>query len=122
LTSSQGNCKRWARVAAGARPSGPHRAAKEESTTINVRAEFRVPSRNREAYVEVAKALAESASDEAGTLRYDWYRSEDPAVFVVIEEYTDSDAALAHNEAVLRRHDRPRDQPEAYSSWRFHHT
>lgn len=74
--------------------------------TIFVRAEIRVPSRNREAFVEVATALAEAATGEPGTLRYDWYRSEDPAVFVVIEEYTDSDAALAHNEhsaALLRR-------------------
>jgi quinol monooxygenase YgiN len=54
----------------------------------------------------VAIALAEAASHEEGTLRYDWYRSEDPAVLVVIEEYTDPDAALAHNkhcEAFLHR-------------------
>lgn len=46
----------------------------------------------------MARAVAEATADEAATLRYDWYSSEDPTVFVVIEEYTDSDAAMAHNE------------------------
>lgn len=53
----------------------------------------------------MAMALAEAASEEVGTLRYDWYSCANPAAFVVIEEYTDPDAALAHNqhcEAFLR--------------------
>jgi quinol monooxygenase YgiN len=37
--------------------------------------------------------VADAAAGEAGTLRYDWYSSEDPTVFVVIEEYADPDAA-----------------------------
>lgn len=73
--------------------------------TVTVRAELRVIPDKREEFVDVAMALAEAASDEVGTLRYDWYSCEDPTVFVVIEEYTDPDAALAHNqrcEAFLR--------------------
>jgi quinol monooxygenase YgiN len=65
--------------------------------TITVRAELRVLPGKREEFVTVAIALAEATSDESGTLRYDWYSSEDPTVFVVIEEYTDPGAALAHN-------------------------
>ncbi|MGH3916285.1 MAG: putative quinol monooxygenase [Pseudonocardiaceae bacterium] len=74
--------------------------------TITVRAELRVlPGKGAE-FLEAATALAETASAEAGTLRYDWYGSADPAAFVVIEEYTDPAAALAHNrhcEAFLHR-------------------
>ncbi|MGH3776331.1 MAG: putative quinol monooxygenase [Pseudonocardiaceae bacterium] len=73
--------------------------------TITVRAEVRVLPGKREAFIDVAMALAEATSDEVGTLRYDWYSCEDPTVFVVIEEYTNADAAMAHNqhcEAFLR--------------------
>jgi quinol monooxygenase YgiN len=45
----------------------------------------------------VARALERAAASETGTLRYDWYRSTNPAVFVV-EEYVDPPAVLAHNE------------------------
>jgi len=77
----------------------------EASMTITVRAELRVLPDKREEFVNVAMALAEATSDEVGTLRYDWYSCADPRAFVVIEEYTDSAAALAHNqrcEAFLR--------------------
>ncbi|MGH3971935.1 MAG: putative quinol monooxygenase [Pseudonocardiaceae bacterium] len=62
--------------------------------TITVRAEVRVLPDKCEEFVDLAMA----ASDEVGTLRYDWYSSEDPTVFVVIEEYANPDAAIAHNE------------------------
>jgi quinol monooxygenase YgiN len=66
--------------------------------TITVRAELRVrPGRHAE-FFELATALAEATTDEPGTLRYEWYSSADPAVFVVIEEYTGPDAAMAHNQ------------------------
>jgi quinol monooxygenase YgiN len=74
--------------------------------TIIVRAELRVLPGSREAFVDAATALAEAASGEPGTLRYEWYSSEDPAMFVVIEEYADPGAALAHNQrcaALLQR-------------------
>jgi quinol monooxygenase YgiN len=66
--------------------------------TIIVRAELRVLPGQREEFVDVATARAHAAAGEPGTLRYDWYGSEDPLVFVVIEEYTDPGAALAHNQ------------------------
>jgi quinol monooxygenase YgiN len=104
--------------------------------TILVRAEVRVRPGRREEFTSVARALERAAASEAGTLRYDWYRSADPrradsegasqpgdgrpaqpagreghseerterggeqssSVFVVIEEYIDPAAALAHNE------------------------
>jgi quinol monooxygenase YgiN len=74
--------------------------------TIIVRADLRVLPGKREEFVDVATALADARSDEPGTLRYDWYRSADPMAFVVIEEYADPDAALAHNQhcaELLRR-------------------
>jgi quinol monooxygenase YgiN len=66
--------------------------------TITVRAELNVPTECRPEFVEVARALAAAAADEPGTLRYEWYDSADPTVLVVIEEYRDGRAALAHNE------------------------
>lgn len=66
--------------------------------TIIVRAEVRVVPGKREEFLKVATALAEATAAEIETLRYDWYRCADPATFVVIEEYTDSEAALAHNQ------------------------
>jgi quinol monooxygenase YgiN len=67
-------------------------------TSITVRAELRVRPGCRDLFVDVASALAAAAAEEAGTLRYDWYTSPDPMVFVVIEEYSDAAAAQAHNQ------------------------
>lgn len=66
--------------------------------SITVRATFRVLPERDEEFTHAAAALAEAARDEAGTLRYDWYTSADPTEYVVLEEYTDTAAALAHNE------------------------
>jgi quinol monooxygenase YgiN len=66
--------------------------------TIIVRAELRVRSGRVEEFLAVARALATAAADEPGTLRYSWYTSGDPVVFVVLEEYADPAAAAAHNE------------------------
>jgi quinol monooxygenase YgiN len=66
--------------------------------TILVRAELRVRAERVEEFLIVARALTAAAGDESGTLRYDWFTSTDPAVFVVFEEYADPAAAMAHNE------------------------
>src|SRR3978361_1846847 len=66
--------------------------------TLPIRAEPTAPPKPRDELAKVARALAQIAANEAGTLRYDWYISEDPTVFVVIEEYADPEAAIAHNE------------------------
>jgi quinol monooxygenase YgiN len=65
---------------------------------IVVRAELRIRTGKREEFVRAAAALAIAAGEEAGTLRYEWYDCADPHEFVVIEEYTDTDAAVAHNQ------------------------
>lgn len=65
--------------------------------TIIVRAELRVGPGRVEEFLTVARALAAAAADEPGTMRYDWYASADPAVFVVLEEYPDPAAAAEHN-------------------------
>jgi quinol monooxygenase YgiN len=65
---------------------------------IIVRAELRVRPGRTDEFRSLARALAAAAADEAGTLRYSWYTSADPDVFVVIEEYADPAAAVAHNE------------------------
>jgi quinol monooxygenase YgiN len=66
--------------------------------TVTVRAELRVRHGACDEFVQLAKAMADAAFSEPGTLRYDWYSSADPALFVVIEEYSDPDAALTHNQ------------------------
>jgi quinol monooxygenase YgiN len=66
--------------------------------TILVRAELRVRPARVEEFLTVARTLAAAAADEPGTLRYEWFTSADPAVFVVLEEYADPAAAVAHNE------------------------
>lgn len=63
------------------------------SMTIIVRAELTAVAGRRDEFADVARASA----DEPGTARYDWYQGADPADFVVIEEYVDSEAAFAHN-------------------------
>ncbi|OLT05751.1 hypothetical protein BJF90_01910 [Pseudonocardia sp. CNS-004] len=66
--------------------------------TITVHAELRTRPGRVEEFLVVARALATASAGEPGTLRYEWFTSADPAVFVVIEEYADPAAAAAHNE------------------------
>jgi quinol monooxygenase YgiN len=66
--------------------------------TIMVRAELRARPGQIEEFLTVARALATASADELGTLRYEWFTSADPTVFVVIEEYADPADAAAHNE------------------------
>jgi len=65
--------------------------------TILVRARFRVRPEDIDRFSRAAQALATAAAGEVGTLRYAWFVTEDPGTFVVLEEYTDPDTALAHN-------------------------
>ena len=65
--------------------------------TILVRAEAHVPGPRLGEFHEIAGQLAAAAAAEPGTVRYQWFASADPSVFVVIEEYTDEAAAFAHN-------------------------
>lgn len=70
--------------------------------TILVRAEFRVRPENLQRFTRAARAVAAAAATEAATLRYDWYETDDPNIFVVLEEYTDPEAAFAHNQHCAR--------------------
>ena len=67
--------------------------------SIFVRAQFVVREQRQAEFEEVALALREQANDEPGTLTYRWFSSGDGS-YLVLEEYADSTAALAHNERV----------------------
>src|SRR5690242_21956188 len=66
--------------------------------TIMVRGELRARPGRRAEFLAVVAALAEAAASEPGTLRYDWYHGEGEDEFVVLEDYTDPAAAVAHNQ------------------------
>jgi len=51
-----------------------------------------------EDFKAAAATLRELSSSEPGTLRYDWYISEDGTRQVTVEEFADSAAFVAHNE------------------------
>ncbi|MDN3351291.1 antibiotic biosynthesis monooxygenase [Actinomadura sp. DC4] len=63
--------------------------------TILVRARFDV--RDPAAFEQVVHALREQVKDEPGTLAYRWFAA-DAGSCLVLEEYADAAAALAHNE------------------------
>jgi quinol monooxygenase YgiN len=50
-----------------------------------------------EDFKAAAAALYELSSSETGTLRYDWYISEDGTRQVTVEQFADSAAFVAHN-------------------------
>ncbi|MGP4001787.1 putative quinol monooxygenase [Streptomyces sp. 8N706] len=65
--------------------------------SIFVRARFDVRDHRQADFEEVALALREQAREEPGTLNYRWF-SAGVRGYVVLEEYADSAAAVAHNE------------------------
>jgi quinol monooxygenase YgiN len=65
--------------------------------TFFVRARFDVRDRRQAEFEEIALALRGQAEGEPGTLVYRWF-SAGPGSYVVLEEYTDTAAAVAHNE------------------------
>ena len=67
--------------------------------SIFVRARFDVRGERQGDFEEIALALGERAKEEAGTRTYRWFSGGDGS-YLVIEEYTDANAALAHNENV----------------------
>jgi hypothetical protein len=62
--------------------------------------ELRVQSGGEAEFLRVARALAAEAATEPGTLRYQWYTTQKPNHYSIIEEYVDADAAEAHNNHV----------------------
>jgi quinol monooxygenase YgiN len=65
--------------------------------TILVRARFDVRDQRQADFERVVLALREQVRDEPGTLAYRWFAAGDGG-YLVLEEYTDPAAALAHNE------------------------
>ncbi len=66
--------------------------------SLIVLCEFRVrQSDNESELVRIARALASAAANEPGTLRYQWFVTEKPGHYAIIEEYVDADAAETHN-------------------------
>ena len=69
--------------------------------TLLVLCEIRVKRPDNEPeFVRLARALASAAADEPGTLRYQWFVTQKPGHYSIIEEYVDADAAEAHNQNV----------------------
>lgn len=55
---------------------------------------------NEVEFLRLARALASAAANEPGTLRYQWFVTQRPAHYSIIEEYVDADAAETHNQNV----------------------
>jgi quinol monooxygenase YgiN len=62
-----------------------------------VRARYTVPEAMRKEFEEIAFALREQAKEEPGTLTHRWFAT-GPGDYLVLEQYMDAEAALAHNE------------------------
>lgn len=73
--------------------------------SIFVRARFDVRDQRQADFEQIALSLCEQAREEPGTLTFRWFSS-GAGSYLVLEEYADSAAALAHNEraaALLER-------------------
>jgi quinol monooxygenase YgiN len=68
--------------------------------SLLVQLEFRVRTDGETEFLRLARALASAAATEPGTLRYQWFVTQKPGHYSILEEYIDADAAQAHNEHV----------------------
>lgn len=68
--------------------------------SLLVLCEFRVRTDGETSFLRVARALASAAATEPGTLRYQWFATQKPGHYSIIEEYVDADAAETHNNHV----------------------
>jgi quinol monooxygenase YgiN len=66
--------------------------------SVLVRVEFVVVDGRDGELLELVRALQGRVAEEPGTLRYDWFQG--PGYVVVLEEYADSAAVVAHQEHV----------------------
>jgi quinol monooxygenase YgiN len=68
--------------------------------SLLVQLEFKAKPDGESELVRLARALAFAASTEAKTLRYQWFTTQVPGHYSILEEYVDADAAEAHNNHV----------------------
>jgi quinol monooxygenase YgiN len=68
--------------------------------SLTVVIEFSIRPDGEAEFLRLARALASAAATEAGTLRYEWFVTQKPGHYSIIEEYVDADAAEAHNNHV----------------------
>lgn len=68
--------------------------------SLLVQCEFKVRADSEAEFLRVARALAAAAATEPGTLRYQWFVTQKPGHYSILEEYVDADAAEAHNHHV----------------------
>jgi quinol monooxygenase YgiN len=68
--------------------------------SLVVLCEFKARTDGEADLVRVARALASAAATEPGTLRYQWFVTQKPGHYSIIEEYVDADAAETHNKHV----------------------
>ncbi|MCK8504216.1 MULTISPECIES: putative quinol monooxygenase [Myxococcus] len=62
--------------------------------------EFKTRAGGETEFLRAARALATVAATEPGTLRYQWFTTQKPGHYSIIEEYVDADAAETHNNHV----------------------
>lgn len=66
--------------------------------SLFVHCEFRVLEPEKETeLVRLARELAAATANEPGTLRYQWFVTQRPGHYSILEEYVDADAAELHN-------------------------
>lgn len=65
--------------------------------SLLVQLEFKAHDGKEAEFLRVARALAAAASQERDTLRYQWFATQKPGHYAILEEYVDADAAEAHN-------------------------
>jgi len=68
--------------------------------TLLVQCEFKARPDGEAEFLRLARALAAHATTEPGTLRYEWFITQKPGHYTILEEYVDADAAEAHNHGV----------------------
>jgi quinol monooxygenase YgiN len=83
--------------------------------SIFVRARFDARDQRQVDFEQIALALREQAQGEPGTLTFRWFSS-GAGSYLVLEEYTDSAAALAHNERAAELLERVRQCAEMVSA------
>jgi quinol monooxygenase YgiN len=62
--------------------------------------EFEAKTDGEAEFLRLARALASAAATEPGTIRYQWFTTQKPRRYSIIEEYADADAAETHNHNV----------------------